>query len=104
MDPLEKSLRPCFADKSGQTQPPRFTACTQGYASGWSGCCGVRATIFGACQRRNRGSARGHGSLAASLNKAASMEIKKPRWALVATIGADQPGMGMTNRVMLAQG
>lgn len=30
--------------------------------------------------------------------------IKKPRWTLVATIGADQPGMGMTNRVMLAQG
>src|SRR5277367_2832912 len=24
---------------------------------------------------------------------------KKPRWALVAAIGADQPGMGMTNRV-----
>jgi hypothetical protein len=30
--------------------------------------------------------------------------IKKPRWALVATIGADQPGMGMTNRVLPAQG
>ncbi len=33
-----------------------------------------------------------------------TLHIKKPRWALVAAIGADQPGMGMTNRVMPAQG
>jgi hypothetical protein len=33
-----------------------------------------------------------------------AIEIKKPRWLLVAAIGADQPGMGMTNRVMPAQG
>ena len=38
------------------------------------------------------------------LARRASAHKKRPRWSLVAATEADQPGMGMTNRVMPAQG
>ncbi len=84
--------RTCFVDKSRQAQSAGFAAGSQGNGGRGKRCCGVRATILGAPRPRHRSRARSHGQLA-------QWPIKKPRWALVAAIGADQPGMGMTNRV-----
>src|SRR6202789_1402924 len=59
---------------------------------------GDGAIVFGACQTGRRRGARGIGSLA-------GRRIKKgPGGCFDAATEADQPGMGMTNRVIPAQG
>ncbi len=95
---VERSFRACSFDESRQTEPARFTARAQGNA----GCRGRMRRCRRNCFRPMN--AAGSKKRARSWSAGSIFIIKKPRWTLVATTGADQPGMGMTNRVMPAQG
>src|SRR6266404_8836049 len=91
-------FRPCPPHQDGQVEPPRCTARLARDHSGMFRYVGDRAIVLSPLQARPRRGAAGDGSLA-------GVPIKKGLGGYFeAATEADQPGMGMTNRVIPAQG